>query len=603
MAYIINRFSGLKLVVLDDGTLDTSTSIGLLGRNYTGYGEVQNENFLYLLENFANDAPPARPLSGQTWYDTITNSLNVYNGSSWTPVGSAIVSQTEPSGFNGSLWYKNTTDQLSVYEDGVWKLIGPEAVDGFGITKLRARSVLDSENVNHAILELLVDGSTLAVCSNTTFILNDLNTINGFNELKPGLNVSSLKNFVGSLDGNAASASRLSSDKSINGVVFDGHTDITITAGTTGTLTRGTYLTGSNFNGLSPVTWAVDATSSNVIGKVVARDSAGNFEAGTITANLDGNVSGNVTSTGTSSFNVIHANQFIGATLSGNADTATRFATPRTINGVAFDGSINVTVPVSASNVTGTTLSSSVVNSSLETLGTLNNLDVSTTGFITMGGPNPVTASLAVTIEGVTPTFTGNTGSIDIGIVDTTLVDDLASFSFVNSTVSLTAGGPAEPALLPDTAGTTNLGISTRKWNTVYANLFNGTASSARYADLAENYVADVAYEAGTVLEFGGQFEVTLAEDGTNRVAGVVTTNPAYLMNSECAGEFVVGIALQGRVPCKVRGKICKGDMLISAGDGFARPAHSPTVGTVIGKALEAFDGISGVIEVAVGRI
>ena len=386
--------------------------------------------------------------------------------------------------------------------------------------------------------------------------------------------------------------------------MFDGHSDITITSGTTNTLTRGTYLTGSNFNGLSPVTWAVDATSSNVIGKVVARDSSGNFEAGTITADLEGNVTGNVTATtGTSSFNVIQANQFIGATLSGNADTATRFATPRTINGVAFDGSVNVTVPVSASNVTGTTLSSNVVESSLTVLGTLNSLDVSTTGYITMCGPNPATASLAVTVEGVTPTFTGNTGSINIDIVDTTLIDDSAGFSFVNSTVSLTAGGPAEPALLPDSAGTTNLGISTRKWNTVYANLFNGTASAARYADLAENYVADASYEAGTVLEFGGNFEVTLAEDGTNRVAGVVTTNPAYLMNSECAGEFVAGIALQGRVPCKVRGKIRKGDMLISAGGGFARPGQNPTVGTVIGKALADFDGVSGVIEVAVGRI
>ena len=200
MAYIINRFSGQKLVVLDDGTLDTSTSIGLLGRNYTGYGEVQNEKFLYLLENFADTAPPSRPLSGPTWYDTLTNSLNVYNGNDWTPVGSAIVSQTEPNGFNGSLWYKSTTDQLSVYEDGVWKLIGPEAVDGFGFTKLRARSVLDSSSVNHAILELLVDGNTLAICSNTTFVLNDANPITGFNELKPGLNVSSLKNYVGNID-------------------------------------------------------------------------------------------------------------------------------------------------------------------------------------------------------------------------------------------------------------------------------------------------------------------------------------------------------------------------------------------------------------------
>jgi hypothetical protein len=137
----------------------------------------------------------------------------------------------------------------------------------------------------------------------------------------------------------------------------------------------------------------------------------------------------------------------------------------------------------------------------------------------------------------------------------------------------------------------------------VHANFFVGTATAAQYADLAEKYVADQDYEPGTVLEFGGEFEVTLAEDGTNRLAGIVSTDPAYLMNSECSGNYVVAIALQGRAPCKVRGKISKGDMLMSAGEGYARKAINPQIGTIIGKALVDFDGVSGVIEVAVGRV
>lgn len=604
MAYIINRASGQQLVVLDDGTLDTSTSIGLLGRNYTGYGEVQNENFLFLLENFANDAPPSRPISGQTWYDTLTNSLNVYSGTSWAPVGSAIVQSTEPAGFNGSLWYKSSTDQLYVFEDGIWKLIGPEAVEGFGVTKLRARSVLDTSSVNHAILELLVNDSPLAVCASSSFVLNEVNPIEGFSELEPGINISASKNFVGSLAGNATSASRLSSNKTINGVVFDGQTNVTIKASTTYPLTKGAYLTGSNFDGSVANTWAVDASASNLIGKVVARDSAGDFEAGTITANLVGNVQGNVTVTsGTSRFNIVEADQFIGATLSGNADTATRLSTPRTINGVAFDGSTNVTVPVSGLDVTGTRLAYNILESRLTSLGTLNSLDVSTAGFITIGGPSPSTAALSIAVDGVVPTFTGNTGSIQIDMVDSTQLGGSSTFAFINSTVSLTSGGSAAPAFIPDSENNTNLGIVTHKWNNVYANYFHGVATAAQYADLAENYTADANYEPGTVLEFGGKFEVTIAEDATNRLAGVVTTNPAYLMNSQCAGEFVAGIALQGRVPCKVRGKIYKGDMLVSGGDGFARPSQNPAIGTVIGKALADFDGISGVIEVAVGRI
>ncbi len=83
MAYIINKYSGEQLIVLEDGTIDTSTSLGLVGRNYVGYGETQNENFVYLLENFANPSPPSRPLTGQIWFDTSSGLANIYDGSQW----------------------------------------------------------------------------------------------------------------------------------------------------------------------------------------------------------------------------------------------------------------------------------------------------------------------------------------------------------------------------------------------------------------------------------------------------------------------------------------------------------------------------------------
>jgi hypothetical protein len=127
--------------------------------------------------------------------------------------------------------------------------------------------------------------------------------------------------------------------------------------------------------------------------------------------------------------------------------------------------------------------------------------------------------------------------------------------------------------------------------------------TTAVYADLAEQYQADAEYEAGTVLMFGGEFEVTVAEDDTVRVAGVVSTNPAYLMNSDLNGLNTVAIALQGRVPCKVKGRIRKGDMLVAAGGGYARATDNPKFGAIIGKALENFDGDEGVIEVVVGRM
>jgi hypothetical protein len=147
------------------------------------------------------------------------------------------------------------------------------------------------------------------------------------------------------------------------------------------------------------------------------------------------------------------------------------------------------------------------------------------------------------------------------------------------------------------TGANTLLGTITGNWS-----LSAGSKLQATYADLAEYYEADKPYEPGTVLEFGGEKEVTLAQAMTPRVAGVVSTNPAYVMNSTCEGEHIVAIALQGRVPCKVRGTIRKGDLLISDVGGFARPSSIPLMGTVIGKSLENFEG-EGVIEVAVGRL
>ena len=605
MAYIINRFSGQQLVVLEDGTLDTSTSLGLLGRNYTGYGETQNENFLFLLENFANENPPSRPITGQTWYNTDVGALNVYSGTAWTPVGSAIVSDTEPEGFDGGIWYKDTTDQLFVYDSGLWKLIGPEAIEGFGTTKILAETIIDSNGTAHAAIKVVVDGTVLAVCVDDAFTIDDANAIPGFSILQAGTNISTARPVIGSLIGNAESASKLNPGRTINGVYFDGQTDITITSSTTNTLSKGTYLTGANFNGSTATTWSVDASSSNVIGKIVARDSAGDFSAGTITANLLGDVSGNVTAaSGTSTFNIVSANEFIGATLSGNAFTATKLQTARTINTVLFDGSANITVPAAGNTLTGTQLATNIVDSNLTNVGTLSALDVAGATGITLGGPSTSVAPLRIYLDASTiPTLHSRNSGIRFTVLDPTQPSNTAVISMVNAATALALGGLNAPAMIPVNTGTTDLGISTAKWNNVHANFFVGTATAAQYADLAEKYVSDQEYEPGTVLEFGGEFEVTLADDGSNKLAGIVSTDPAYLMNSECVGNYVVAIALQGRAPCKIRGKIHKGDMLMSAGGGYGRKAINPQIGTIIGKALADFDGTSGVIEVAVGRV
>jgi hypothetical protein len=142
------------------------------------------------------------------------------------------------------------------------------------------------------------------------------------------------------------------------------------------------------------------------------------------------------------------------------------------------------------------------------------------------------------------------------------------------------------------------VGTLTGNWS-----LSAGSKLQATYADLAEKYVSDAQYEPGTVLVFGGEFEVTqsISLDST-AVAGVVSTNPAYIMNSECEGEFTIELALQGRVPVKVIGPVHKGDLMVSAHNGYAYANNIAQAGTIIGKSIQNFIGEKGIIEIVIGK-
>jgi hypothetical protein len=164
------------------------------------------------------------------------------------------------------------------------------------------------------------------------------------------------------------------------------------------------------------------------------------------------------------------------------------------------------------------------------------------------------------------------------------------------TTIDATTGN-----IYPSSNASVNIGTTAAYFNNVYAVNFLGTSTTAKYADLAERYTSDANYEPGTVVDFGGDREVTLSNiDSSPSVAGVVSTNPAYMMNSDSDGLY---IALVGRVPTKVTGPVRKGQMMVSNGDGTARGENNPIMGSVIGKALENFSDGVGVIEVVVGRL
>ena len=144
-----------------------------------------------------------------------------------------------------------------------------------------------------------------------------------------------------------------------------------------------------------------------------------------------------------------------------------------------------------------------------------------------------------------------------------------------------------------------NIGNATNAFNTIFAK-----ATTAQYADLAEMYAADQFYPPGTVLTIGGAEEVTISiQDADPRIAGIVSENPAYKMNSDLVVDYPVAVALTGRVKCLVQGTVIPGDMMVSAGNGRARAETNPAMGTVIGKALKASTKDLDIIEVIVGRL
>ena len=133
------------------------------------------------------------------------------------------------------------------------------------------------------------------------------------------------------------------------------------------------------------------------------------------------------------------------------------------------------------------------------------------------------------------------------------------------------------------------------------AGVITATATAARYADLAEKYSSDEDYEPGTVVKFGGEAEITASDsEGDPAVVGVISTDPAYMMNNDAEGLFV---ALCGRVPCKVSGPVAKGDLMVSAQDGRAKADNNAQAGRIIGKAIEASEGGDAVVEVLVNMM
>ena len=192
--------------------------------------------------------------------------------------------------------------------------------------------------------------------------------------------------------------------------------------------------------------------------------------------------------------------------------------------------------------------------------------------------------STAITIDGATNrVLVAGAPTDGLGIATKAYVDSQVS----GSGALATSGGTMSGDIL--VSGSVDFGSSGTRINEVFATTFNGVASSAKYADLAENFVPDNNYAPGTIVSLGGVEEITsVNEDLSSNVFGVISNRPAYLMNSD--QENGAPVAIAGRVPVRVTGRINKGDRLVSAGNGVARAANkdeSINAFNVIGRAIQ----------------
>jgi len=220
MAYTINKSDGTVLVTIVDGTLDETTNLGLPGKGYNNYGEIQNENYVSLLENFANTSAnaPDKPITGQLFYDTTLDQMQVYDGTQFKATAGTIVSATAPSyGAQGDLWYSTNTTQVYAYTGVIWKLIGPLNSTSTGAY---AERITDNAGTLQDVIKLTAGNNLVGIISNTEF--TPQTSITGFQTVNKGITLTTAiadTKFQGTATdadalGGVAAASYLRSDAS-----------------------------------------------------------------------------------------------------------------------------------------------------------------------------------------------------------------------------------------------------------------------------------------------------------------------------------------------------------------------------------------------------
>jgi hypothetical protein len=500
----------------------------------------------------------------------------------------AEVSTSAPNGLStGDFWWNSSSKQLYTYDGVGFTLIGPESSPVLGSSIISAATVFGTEASSigpHTILKVITDDKVIGVFSKTEFTLdNSENSIDDFTVVKKGFTLAKSQSGISADDfimwGTAENANKLAGfsvdqfirvgENSFSSEVAFGDPGFSVGDGNdlrvrveNGDQVVFENRLGNDITFRVTVAETIDERDIAVIrstGVVPGNDNAytlgssllrwNNIYSTTLTGNLVGNVTGNTLG--------IHAGNLLALDNTVMVDAATK------------------QIGYAGANLVGT-LTGSVTGSAATATNSskLNDLDPS------IAIPSPLVPTVPVRDSSgniFANQFIGTTDRSNRTFIDRTdAVTDVAWNNSVPTTQYRTARLTATAYSIVARDATGNIA----------ANVFDGTATAARYADLAEKYLADAEYEAGTVVSIGGEKEVTACTWG-NRAIGVVSTNPAFMMNKDLEGG--VYIALKGRVPVKVIGRIKKGDQLIAANTGCAMMAV-PHASGVFAVALESSD-------------